>query len=147
MRTAVKGVIITIPIVILASLIFVYLISLSYVSSEEIDKQVENLQTKYRQDFSEEIREHPAYRVISKVLGEPNVKEMYREYLEALYHGNKEDADRTFDRFKSYVETRAETNFRQEYPLEPFAGNLGDLIFNKQWNTRKIIFYDSLEYF
>ena len=45
MKTAVKGVIITIPIVILAILIFTYLISLSYVSSEEIDKQVENLQT------------------------------------------------------------------------------------------------------
>ena len=132
MRTTIKGVIISIPIVILASLIFVYLISLSYVSSEEIDKQVEGLQTKYRQDFSEEIREHPTYRVISKVLGEPNVKEMYRDYLEALYYGNKEDADRTYDRFKSYVETRAETNFRQEYPLEPLAGNLGDLIFGKQ---------------
>ena len=145
MKTAVKGVIITIPIVILAILIFTYLISLSYVSSEEIDKQVKNLQTKYRQDFSEEIREHPAYRVISEVLGEPNVKEMYREYLEALNYGNKEDVDRTYDRFKSYVETRAETNFRQEYPLEPFAGNLGDLIFNKQWSTRQMIFYDSLE--
>ena len=132
MRTTIKGVIISIPIVILASLIFVYLISLSYVSSEEIDKQVEGLQTKYGQDFSEEIREHPTYRVISKVLGEPNVKEMYRDYLEALYYGNKEDADRTYDRFKSYVETRAETNFRQEYPLEPLAGNLGDLIFGKQ---------------
>ena len=90
------------------------------------------MQIKYRQDFSEEIREHPAYRVISEVLGEPNVKEMYRDYLEALNYGNKEDVDRTYDRFKSYVETRAETNFRQEYPLEPFAGNLGDLIFNKQ---------------
>ncbi len=132
MKTAVKGVIITIPIVILAILIFTYLISLSYVSSEEIDKQVENLQTKYRQDFSEEIREHPAYRVISEVLGESNVKEMYIDYLEALNYGNKEDVDRTYDRFKRYVETRAETNFRQEYPLEPFAGNLGDLIFNKQ---------------
>jgi effector-binding domain-containing protein len=132
MRTTIKGVIISIPIVILASLIFVYLISLSYVSSEEIDKQVEGLQTKYRQDFSEEIREHPTFRVISKVLGEPNVKEMYRDYLEALYYGNKEDAERTYDRFKSYVETRAETNFRQEYPLEPLAGNLGDLIFGKQ---------------
>ena len=31
-----------------------------------------------------------------------------------------------------YVETRAETNFRQEFPLEPFAGNLGELIFGKQ---------------
>ena len=132
MRTAVKGIIITIPIVILASLIFAYLISLSYVSSEEIDKQVENLETKYRQDFSEEIREHPAYRVISEVLGEPNVKERYRDYLEALNYGNKEDADRTYERFKSYVETRAETNFRQEYPLERFAGNLGELIFGKQ---------------
>jgi len=132
MRTTIKGVIISIPIVILASLIFVYLISLSYVSSEEIDKQVEGLQTKYRQDFSEEIREHPTYRVISEVLGEPNVKEMYRDYLEALYYGNKENADRTYERFKSYVETRAETNFRQEYPLEPLAGNLGDLIFGKQ---------------
>ena len=132
MRTAVKGIIITIPIIILASLIFAYLISLSYVSSEEIDKQVENLQTKYRQDFSEEIREHPAYRVISEVLGEPNVKEMYRDYLEALNYGNKEDADRTYERFKSYVETRVETNFRQEYPLERFEGNLGELIFGKQ---------------
>ena len=132
MRTTIQGVIISIPIVILASLIFVYLISLSYVSSEEIDKQVEGLQTKYRQDFSEEIREHPTYRVISEVLGEPNVKEMYRDYLEALYYGNKENADRTYERFKSYVETRAETNFRQEYPLEPLAGNLGDLIFGKQ---------------
>ena len=63
MRTAVKVVIVTIPIVILAFLIFAYLFSLSYVSSEEIDEQVENLQTKYRQDFSEEIREYPAYRV------------------------------------------------------------------------------------
>ena len=132
MRTAVKGIIITIPIVILAFLIFAYLISLSYVSSEEIDKQVENLQTKYRQDFSEEIREHPTYRVISEVLGEPNVKEMYRDYLEALYHGNKEGAERTYERFRNYVESRAETNFRQEYPLEPFVGNLGDLIFGKQ---------------
>ena len=68
MRTAIKGVLFTVPIVILASLIFVYLISLSYVSNEEIDKQVENLQTKYRQYFSEEIREHPSYRVISEVL-------------------------------------------------------------------------------
>jgi hypothetical protein len=132
LKTSVKVVVITIPIVILAFLIFAYLISLSYVSSEEIDKQVENLQTKYRQDFSEEIREHPTYRVISEVLGEPNVKEMYRDYLEALYHGNKEGAESMFERFKSYVETRAETNFRQEYPLEPFAGNLGDLIFGKQ---------------
>ena len=132
MRTAIKGIIITIPIVILAILIFAYLISLSYVSSGEIDKQVENLQTKYRQDFSEEIRKYPAYRVISEVLGEPNVKEMYRDYLEALNYGNKEDADRTYERFKSYVETRAETNFRQEYPLEPFEGNLGELIFGKQ---------------
>ena len=132
MKTAVKGVIITIPIVILASLIFAYLISLSYVSSEEIDKQVENLQAKFRHDFSQEIKEYEAYRVISEVLGETNVKEMYRDYLEALNHGNKEDADRTYDSFKSYVETRAETNFRQEYPLEPFAGNLGDLIFGKQ---------------
>ena len=132
MRTTIKAVIITIPIVILASLIFVYLISLSYISSEEIDKQVEGLQTKYRQDFSEEIREHPTYRVISEVLGEPNVKEMYREYLEALYYENKEDADRTYEIFKSYVETRTETNFRQEYPLEPLAGNLSDLIFGKQ---------------
>jgi len=49
-----------------------------------------------------------------------------------LNYGNKEDADRTYEEFKSYVETRAETNFRQEYPLESFAGNLGDLIFNKQ---------------
>ena len=101
MRTAIKGFIITRRIVILASFIFVYLISLSYVSSEEIDKQVENLQTKYRQDFSEEIREHPAHRVIGEVLGEPNVKEMYRDYLEALNYGNKEDADRTYDRFKN----------------------------------------------
>ncbi len=132
MRTAVKGIIITIPIVILAFLIFAYLISLSYVSSEEIDKQVKNLQTKYRQDFSDEIRDHPTYRVISEVLGEPNVKEMYRDYLEALYHGNKENADRTYERFKSYVETRAETKFRQEYPLETFTGNLSELIFGKQ---------------
>jgi hypothetical protein len=132
LRSVVKGIIITIPILILASLIFVYLISLSYVSSKEINEQVENLQSKYRQDFSEEIREHPAYKVISKVLGEPNVKEMYRDYLEALYHGNKEDADRSFERFKRYVETRAETNFRQEYILETFAGNLGELIFGKQ---------------
>jgi hypothetical protein len=132
MRTAVKGIIITIPTVILAFLIFAYLISLSYVSSEEIDKQVENLQTKYRQDFSEEIREHPTYRVISEVLGEPNVKEMYRDYLEALYHGNKEGAESMYEIFKRYVETKAETNFRQEYPLEPFTGNFGDLIFGKQ---------------
>jgi hypothetical protein len=31
-----------------------------------------------------------------------------------------------------YVETKAETNFTQEYPLDPFAGNLSDLIFGKQ---------------
>ena len=57
---------------------------------------------------------------------------MYREYLEALNYGNKEDADRTYDRFKRYVETKAETNFTQEYPLDPFAVNLSDLIFSKQ---------------
>ncbi len=57
---------------------------------------------------------------------------MYRDYLEALNYGNKEDVDRTYERFKNYVETRVETNFRQEYPLEPFAGNLGELIFGKQ---------------
>ncbi len=56
---------------------------------------------------------------------------MYREYLEALNYGNKEDADRTYDRFKRYVETKTETNFRQ-LSLDPFAGNLGDLIFGKQ---------------
>lgn len=63
MRTTVKIVIIIIPIVIFASLLFVYSISLSYVSTGEIDEQVESLQTKYRQDFSEEIREYPAHRV------------------------------------------------------------------------------------
>ena len=132
MKTAVKVVIITIPIVILAFLIFAYLFSQSYVSSEEkINEQVENLQTKYRQDFSEEIREYPAYRVISEVLGEPSVKQMYRDYLEALNYGNKEDADSMYQRFMSYVETRTETKFRQEYPLESFAGNLGELIFGK----------------
>jgi len=132
MRTAIKVVIITIPIVILAFLIFAYLFSQSYVSSEEnINEQVENLQTNYRQDFSEEIREYPAYRVISEVLGEPSVKQMYRDYLEALNYGNKEDADSMYQRFMSYVETRTETKFRQEYPLESFAGNLGELIFGK----------------
>jgi hypothetical protein len=35
-------------------------------------------------------------------------------------------------RFKSYLETRAETKFTQEYPLESFAGDLGDLIFGKR---------------
>ena len=56
MRAILKVIIIIIPIVIFASLLFVYLISLSFVSSGEIDAQVENLQTNYRQDFSEEIR-------------------------------------------------------------------------------------------
>src|SRR5215204_5407023 len=107
MKTAVKGVIITIPIVILAFLIFAYLFSLSHMSSEEIDEQVQNLQTKYRQDFSEEIKENSSYKVISEVLGENGVKEMYRDYLEALDDGKKEDADSMYERLKSYVETRA----------------------------------------
>lgn len=132
MRTAVKVVIITIPIVILAFLIFAYLFSQSYVSSEEkINEQVENLQTKYRQDFSEEIREYPAYRVISQVLGEPSVKEMYRDYLEALNYGSETEANNMYERLQSYIETRADTKMRQEYPLESLADNLGDLIFGK----------------
>jgi DNA polymerase III delta prime subunit len=102
MRTTVRVVIIIIPIVILASLLFVYLISLSYVSTGEIDKQVENLQTKYRQDFSEEIREYPAYRVISEVLGEPSVKEMYRDYLEALNYGSGKEANNMYEIQKLY---------------------------------------------
>jgi hypothetical protein len=132
MRTAVKGVIVTIPIVILAFLIFAYLFSLSHMSSEEIDEQVANLQNEFREDFSEEIKENSSYKVISEVLGENGVKEMYIDYLEALNYGNKEDADSMYERFKSYVETRTETKFRQEYPLESFTGNLGDLIFGKQ---------------
>jgi hypothetical protein len=35
-------------------------------------------------------------------------------------------------RFKSYIETRAETNFKQEYPSESVPGNLSELIFDKQ---------------
>ena len=131
MRTALKGVIVTIPIVILAFLIFAYLSSLSHMSSEEIDEQVQNLQTKYREDFSEEIKENSSYKVISEVLGENGVKEMYGDYLEALNYGNKEDADSIYERLKSYVETRAETKYREEYPLESFEGNLGELIFGK----------------
>jgi hypothetical protein len=99
---------------------------------ESINQQVENLQIKYRQDFSEEIREYPAYRVISEVLGETSVKEMYRDYLEALNYGSKEDADSMYERFQSYLETRTETRFQQEYPLESFAGDVGELIFGKQ---------------
>ena len=132
MRITIKVVIIIIPIVIFASLLFVYLISLSYVSTGEIDAQVENLQTKYRQDFSEEIKEYPAYRVISEVLEEPRVKEIYRDYLEALYHRSGKEANNMYESFKSHVETRAETKFKQEYPLESFTGDLGELIFGKQ---------------
>ena len=132
MRTTIKVVIIIIPIVIFASLLFVYLISLSYVSTGEIDAQVENLQTKYRQDFSEDIKEYPAYRVISEVLGEPSVKEIYRDYLEALYHRSGKEANNMYESFKSHVETRAETKFKQEYPSESFTGDLGELIFGKQ---------------
>ena len=112
--------------------LFVYLISLSFVSSGEIDAQVENLQTNYRQDFSKEIGEYPAYRVISEVLGEPSVKEMYRDYLEALNYRSGKESNDMYERFKSYIETRAETKFKQEYPSESFAGNLSELIFGKQ---------------
>ena len=132
MKTAVKGVIITIPIVILAFLIFAYLFFLSHMSSEEIDEQVQNLQTKYREDFREEIKENSSYQVINEVLVEKGVKEMYRDYLEALNYGNKEDIENMYERFKNYVETRAETKYREEYPLESFAVNLGELIFGKQ---------------
>ena len=132
MRATLKVIIIIIPIVIFTSLLFVYLISLSFVSSGEIDAQVENLQTNYRQDFSKEIGEYPAYRVISEVLGEPSVKEMYRDYLEALYHRSGTEANNMYERFKSYIETRAETKFKQEYPSESFAGNLGELFFGKK---------------
>jgi membrane-bound acyltransferase YfiQ involved in biofilm formation len=132
MRATLKVIIIIIPIVIFASLLFVYLISLSFVSSGEIDAQVENLQTNYRQDFSKEIGEYPAYRVISEVLGEPSVKEMYRDYLEALYHRSGTEANNMYERFKSYIETRAETKFKQEYPSESFADNLGELFFGKK---------------
>jgi len=132
MKTAVKGVIITIPIVILAFLIFAYLFFLSHMSSEEIDEQVQNLQTKYREDFREEIKENSSYKVINEVLVENGVKEMYRDYLEVLNYGNKEDIENMYERFKNYVETRAETKYREEYPLESFAVNLGELIFGKQ---------------
>ena len=132
MRATLKVIIIIIPIVIFASLLFVYLISLSFVSSGEIDAQVENLQTNYRQDFSKEIGEYPAYRVISEVLGEPSVKEMYRDYLEALYHRSGTEANNMYERFKSYIETKAETNLKQEYPSESVPGNLSELIFGKQ---------------
>jgi|SRR5215218_9411035 len=132
MKTAVKGVIITIPIVILAFLIFAYLFFLSHMSSEEIDEQVQNLQTKYREDFREEIKENSSYQVINEVLVEKGVKEMYRDYLEVLNYGNKEDIENMYERFKNYVETRAETKYREEYPLESFAVNLGELIFGKQ---------------
>ena len=132
MKTAVKGVIITIPIVILAFLIFAYLFFLSHMSSEEIDEQVQNLQTKYREDFREEIKENSSYKVINEVLVENGVKEMYRDYLEVLNYGNKEDIENMYERFKNYVETRAETKYREEYPVESFAVNLGELIFGKQ---------------
>jgi len=57
---------------------------------------------------------------------------MYRDYLEVLNYGNKEDIENMYERFKNYVETRAETKYREEYPLESFAVNLGELIFGKQ---------------
>jgi hypothetical protein len=90
------------------------------------------LQIKYRQDFSEEIREYPVYRVISEVLGELSVKEMYRDYLEALNYESGKETNSMYERFKRYIETRAETKFKQEYPSESFAGNLSELIFGKQ---------------
>src|SRR5688572_21756373 len=95
---------------------------------ENINEQVENLQVKYRQDFREEIQQYPSYRVISEILGESSVKEMYRDYLEALNSGSERDADNMYERFQNYVNTRAETKFRQEYPLESFVGD----IFGKQ---------------
>lgn len=98
---------------------------------KSINEQVENLQTKYRQDFSEEIREYPSYRVISEVLGEPSVKEKYRQYLEALNYRSESEADNMYENFKNYLKTRAETKFGQDYPLESFAGDLGELIFGK----------------
>jgi hypothetical protein len=49
-----------------------------------------------------------------------------------LNYGSESEANSMYERFKSYVETRTETKFRQEYPLESFAGNLGELIFGKQ---------------
>jgi len=72
-------------------------------SSEEIDEQVQNLQTKYREDFREEIKENSSYQVINEVLVENGVKEMYRDYLEALNYGNKEDIENMYERFKNYV--------------------------------------------
>jgi hypothetical protein len=86
-----------------------------------INEQVENLQVKYRQDFREEIQQYPSYRITSEVLGESSVKEMYRDYLEALNSGSERDADNMYERFQNYVETRAETKFRQEYPFRIFC--------------------------
>jgi hypothetical protein len=58
--------------------VIIVLLGMAYLGSitSNIDKQVENLPIKYRQDFSKEIAQYPSYRVISEVLGEPSVKEM-----------------------------------------------------------------------
>ena len=135
MRTAVKIVIVTIPIVIIAFLILAYVISLSSVSTQEtdekIDEMVENLQSNYYEDYREEINTNPSYKVIYEVLGEPRVQEKFREVLQAKAYGTEEEANSKFEAFQSYYETRAKTTFEQKYPLESFAGNLGELIFGK----------------
>ena|SRR5215217_9324973 len=130
MRTATK---VTIGVSV-SVVVIIVLLGMAYVGSisSNIDKQVENLPIKYGQDFSKEIEQYPSYRVISEVLSEPNVKEKYRQYLEALNSGSESEANNMYESFKNYVETRAETKFRQEYPLESFAGNLSELIFGKQ---------------
>ena len=136
MRTSVKVIVITIPIVILAFLIFAYLFSLSYTSSEEIDEEIDeraqNLQSNYYDDYREEINTNPAYKVMYEVLGEPRVQQKFREVLEAKAYGTEQEANSKLEAFQGYVETRAKTTFEQKYPLESFAGNLGELIFGKQ---------------
>ena len=135
MRTSVKVIIITIPIVILAFLVFVYLFSLSYTSSEEmdekIDEMVQNLQSNYYEDYREEINTNPSYKVMYEVLGEPRVQQKFREVLEAKAYGTEEEANSKLEALQSYVETRAKTTFEQEYPLESFASDLGERIFGK----------------
>jgi hypothetical protein len=134
LRTSVKVVVITIPIVILAFLIFAYLLSQSYTSREEtdekIDEMVQNLQSNYYEDYREEINTNPSYKVMYEVLGEPRVQQKFK-VLEAKAYGTEEEANSKLEAAQSYFETRAKTTFEQKYPLESFAGNLGNLIFGK----------------
>src|SRR5688500_16240840 len=104
MKTSTKVIIAGVSIVVVVLLLLImsystWVYEQGVQQEENINEQVENLQVKYRQDFREEIQQYPSYRVISEVLGESSVKEMYRDYLEALNSGSERDADNMYERF------------------------------------------------